>query len=155
MSAHESDHLPQNWRERGGVPAAASGYGHPEPGRSATGWYVLVLLTVAAAAAIWLSVENWRPGGLADQADEAADLRREYDDLRIYINDLSEQNDQMARQPRRNPLAAPERPVLQQNVFTRKRNFDRQRAANLARCGTQPTACARAQEERAEIEGTR
>jgi hypothetical protein len=154
MSAEEPDryaNVPLNWRERGGAIAPPSHHAHPEPGRSATGWYVLILLTAAALIAIWLSVGNWRPDGLADRADDAVDLRIQYEELRTYTNELSEQNEQMGQMPRL-VLAAPDRPVLEQNIFTRRRNFNNQRQENETRCNANPTPCRLAQEERAEIQ---
>lgn len=140
MSAQDSERFnaPQSYRG-GSVPAPHSPHAHPEPGRSATGWYVLVLLTVAALASIWLSFENWGPGGLADNADDATDLRAHYQDITSYGNALTDQNEQMTEMRRLlgrrfNPPAPPDRSILQQTVASRRATLERLVRENTARC---------------------
>jgi uncharacterized protein HemX len=103
--------------------------------RGATGWFVLIFLTIAAAVTIYFAYENWRPGGLAQQVQEQEDLAAQYQTLSDYMTRLDTQNQEMQQNQYRRytPPPAPRPPALQREIEDLRADFTMQRDRNRAR----------------------
>ncbi|MEJ0022522.1 MAG: hypothetical protein WDN76_03160 [Alphaproteobacteria bacterium] len=111
------------------------------PTRGAAGWYILVLMTIAAGVALWFAYQTWDPkDGVARQAENQAEAIRQADYLRDYQNRLITQTQQM-RDFKRTP-EAPTPPDLVRDIESRLIAGEKQLRDNIPVCRSNMKNCA-------------
>lgn len=135
--------VPANWGTAG-VPmviVAPPQHQDANPTRGAAGWYILVLMTIAAGVALWFAFQTWDPkDGVARQAENQAEAIRQADYLRDYQNRLITQTQQM-RDYRRAP-EPPTPPDLVRDIESRLVAGEKQLRDNIPVCLSNIKNCA-------------
>jgi hypothetical protein len=135
--------VPANWGTAG-VPmviVAPPMQQDQNPTRGAAGWYILVLMTIAAGVALWFAFQTWDPkDGVARQAENQAEAIRQADYLRDYQNRLITQTEQM-RDYKRAP-EAPTPPDLVRDIESRLIAGEKQLKENIPVCLSNIKNCA-------------
>jgi hypothetical protein len=113
------------------------------PTRGAAGWYVLLLMTIAAVVAIWFAYETWRPGdGLAAKLNTQQDAIRQDEALRDYMNRLIAQTQDFQQpRPSRTYPDAPLPPELVRGVDAGIKALAAQSKSNISICLRDVATC--------------
>lgn len=143
--------VPANWGTAG-VPmviVAPPSHDAGSPARGAAGWYVLIIMTIAAIVAVWFAVltfnplngspAKYPPGVLKKLERQEAEIQQR-DVLQAYRNQLIMQTQQM--DTTKSFPEAPQAPPLARDIADNTATIERLRAENIKYCQRDLKNCA-------------